>query len=249
MFTPRWTTHNYAGTTLQVLLADTTGERWYDHDWEPLPEMALMKQSKLKPGAIVFDCGAHHGVVASMLATDVTSTGSVVAIEGLPSNADVAKQIVERNQLGNVAVIQAAVSDKPGTVRFRTSQVGNSNGSIATTEDETVEVTATTVDLLAETHGWPDVLYIDVEGAELAVLAGASKALESRPDLLIEVHVGYGLEALGGSAAQVIDQVRTMGYEMWAYNDLGIDTPLPLDEAPPAIVEDRFFIIAINGAA
>ena len=57
------------------------GAGWYDHDWPELPEIALLKQHGLRPGARVFDIGAHQGVVALMLSKTVGPEGFVLAVE------------------------------------------------------------------------------------------------------------------------------------------------------------------------
>src|SRR6266567_1987426 len=60
--------HMYGGFALDLCLADPMAQGWYDHDWDELPEIALLKHSRLRPGARVFDLGAHQCVVALMLA-------------------------------------------------------------------------------------------------------------------------------------------------------------------------------------
>ncbi len=102
------------------------GELWYDVDWEEPREFSLLRSSRLVPESTVFDCGAHYGVVAALLAHEVPG-GRVIAIEGLAHNAGVASRIVERNALANVEIVHAAVSSQPGEVRF-SEQL---NGSIA----------------------------------------------------------------------------------------------------------------------
>jgi hypothetical protein len=84
--------------------------------------------------------------------------------------------------------------------------VGTS-GQIAAKGDglPTISVQAYSVDDLTERYGRPDVLYIDVEGFEEKVLSGARRTLESaRPDCVIEVHIGLGLEKQGGSPAGIL---------------------------------------------
>ena len=73
--------HNYGAGTLKVLLVDPLSEGWYDVDWAELPEIAALRNSLLRPGARVFDLGAHQGVVAMMLAREVGERGLIVAVE------------------------------------------------------------------------------------------------------------------------------------------------------------------------
>ncbi|MSU36865.1 MAG: hypothetical protein EXS36_17560 [Pedosphaera sp.] len=73
----RVVSHTYAGIPLKVELADGMGEGWYDHDWETLPELDVLGRGRLKPGARVFDFGAHQGVVGMILGHRVGPRGQV----------------------------------------------------------------------------------------------------------------------------------------------------------------------------
>jgi len=193
----------------------------------------------------VFDLGAHHGVVALTLAREVGPDGRVIAVEGSQWNADVARWNAERNGVPNLNVVYSAVSDHEGTVRFADRASSNSNGRILDSDAVgSVEVPSTTVDKLAGLYGLPDVLYVDVEGFELAVLHGAEEALEGRPDLMIEVHVGCGLEAAGGSSDELLKLLTGLGYELWVHDEVDICVPEPIDRHPD-IQRGRFFITAV----
>src|SRR5829696_6377206 len=90
--------HIYGGVSLNIHLADPLAEGWYDRDWPELPEIALLRRHKLKPGARVFDLGAHQGVVALMLAKEVGPKGLVVAVEGYTHNAAICLKNKNLNQ-------------------------------------------------------------------------------------------------------------------------------------------------------
>ncbi|MDQ3730107.1 MAG: hypothetical protein M3355_11040 [Actinomycetota bacterium] len=64
-FAERIVSHRYGGHSLQIIVGSPYGER-YDRDWAELPEIALLKEHRLRPGALVFNLGANHGVVALM---------------------------------------------------------------------------------------------------------------------------------------------------------------------------------------
>src|SRR5437868_6156695 len=88
-YRPRRVRHTYGGTPLEIELADPLGAAWYDRDWPALPEIELLSRHRLRPGARVFDLGAHQGVVALMLAQAVGPDGQVVAVEASPHNVAV----------------------------------------------------------------------------------------------------------------------------------------------------------------
>jgi FkbM family methyltransferase len=132
----------------------------------------------LPAGALAFDVGANRGEVAQLL---VHLGGRVVAVEPNPELADGL-----RRRFGDrVAVECAAVGAAEGTAELRLGK-DDAHSTLspdwverAPTQDrwgETIEVPVTTLDALAARHGAPQLVKIDVEGFEDAVLAGLSTA-------------------------------------------------------------------------
>ncbi|MEA2306055.1 MAG: hypothetical protein QOH43_3335 [Solirubrobacteraceae bacterium] len=208
-FPPRVVEHEYGGHRLRVALRDPLAEGWYDHDWGLQAEIELLKQGRLGPGALVFDVGAHQGVVALLLAREVGEHGHVVAVEAEPHNAEVALENKALNDAGNLTVIPAAISDRPGRIFFSeglngTVQPGGRAGKVA--------VEATTIDELATRFGEPDVVFVDVEGFEERALAGARRTLaRGRTDVFVELHDRDTLSRAGASAERVVGHLVEAG--------------------------------------
>ena len=239
-FTPQVVTHVYGGGALQVYLSDPLARGWYDRDWDELPEIAALRRTRLGPGAQVFDAGAHQGVVAMMLAREVGPSGRVVAFEPNPHNAAAARKNRDLNGMRQLEVVEAAVSDRQGTIVFNeglNGQLEEGDGKYGR-----LIVRCTTLDAEAGRDGVPDVVFVDVEGAECRVLAGASRALSAGADFFVEVHVGCGLEHLGGSAAQVLEYFPEERFTRLgrAENETAFR---PLAEDDP-LFQDRFFLLA-----
>lgn len=195
-FRPYVARHCYGGLPLQINIVDATSRRWYDMDWECPEEIAVLaERGQLRPGATVFDIGAHQALVAMLLAARVAPNGRVIAVEPTPHNIWAARcNLADNQQDGVVELVHAAASDVPGTLRF----VPGLNGHVTTSGAVGIDVPAITVDQLATRVGPPHVVFIDVEGFEIQAVRGAREVLRSaRPDLFIEVHAGVGLEAFG----------------------------------------------------
>lgn len=195
-FRPYTSVHRFGNRELAIHVADQIARSWYDVDWTVPGEIQLLaNRGQLKHGVTVFDLGAHHAVVAMILADYVGDSGRVIAVEASAHNVEVALVNVAANDMNMVTVVHAAVSDSGGDLRF----VPALNGQVATDYAPAVIVPATTVDLLTERYGPPAVVFMDVEGYEINVLRGAVRTIETAcPDICIEVHAGgNGLEKFG----------------------------------------------------
>jgi FkbM family methyltransferase len=241
-YSARTVEHTYGGHRLKVLLADPLSEGWYGKDWPALPEVKLLQESSLKPGAKVFDVGAHQGVVAAMLACTVGPSGKVVAVEANPHNFKTAQKNREQNGLTQLEILHAAVSNTPGKLNFNEGLNGQIDDGTGAWGQFTVD--AITVDNLAEKFGMPDVVFLDIEGAECLALAGATQVLAHGPDFFVEVHVLNGLEKLGGSVAKVLQYFPANRFELFvraeqdeSFRPIRVDDPL---------FADRFFMVATH---
>lgn len=234
--------HRYGDATLRVELADGLAEGWYDHDWDALPEFAVLSRSRLRAGARVFDVGAHQGVVGLMLGHRVGPTGQVVLVEPNPHNVAQCRRNVELNVMPWVIPHHAAISDAVGTIRFN----GGLNGAAAEISDYggVIEVPAVTLDSLTAQYGPPDVVFLDVEGFEARALAAASETFATGPDWFVEVHVGCGLEAAGGSVEQIFGHFPASEFERFVHTE-GDREPTPFAAAPAELFCTRFFLTAL----
>ncbi len=137
-----------------------------------------------KPGMVVFDIGANAGFYTLAFARLATECGQVWAFEPLADNIGYLHQHVARNHFTNVHVVQVAVSDKAGLAGLDVvldgsmGVLGKKGGYLVPTValDEMIESGE-----LPE----PDLIKMDVEGAESMVLEGAAKLLARRRVLLL----------------------------------------------------------------
>lgn len=152
----------------------------------------------IRPGMKVWDIGANQGLFAFAAASRSGREGEVLAFE--PDSFLV--NLLERSRAmpdataASVQILPVAVSDKCGIVSLliaasdRTlNHLENAKGNPRTggSRDKRL-VVSVNLDLIMESHGTPDFVKIDVEGAEAAVLLGATELLRvGRPLMIIEV--------------------------------------------------------------
>lgn len=240
-FPARVVEHLYGGNPLRIYLSDALSQGWYDHDWDELPELSELKKHKLRAGARVFDVGAHQGVVAAMLALAVGSEGHVIAVEANSHNSQTAARNRELNGLSQLEIVEAAISNTTEPLYFNE----NLNGQIAGGEEYGKRlVKAVTLDGLAKRFGMPDVVFLDVEGAEYLALLGASEVLRSNADFFIEVHVGCGLERLDGSVEKIMRHFPLDRYNILARSNHENNFRVIHENDP--ITQERFFLLALH---
>jgi FkbM family methyltransferase len=254
-FDRRVVRHRYVGVDLAVEIADPVGACWYDRDWVAFEpdrlvdhelesvgglEFDLLARYGLRPGARVFDLGAHQGVVGLILGHRVGAGGEVVLIEPDPHNFAQCRRNIELNAMPWVVAHQAAAADREGTLSF------SRGGHVAELSDYggTFTVEAVTVDGLARRFGRPDVVFVDVEGFECRVLAGAAATRASAVDWFVEVHVGCGLEAARGSADEALAFFPAERYERFVHKE-DDSLAVALADASRDVFRSRFYLTAV----
>jgi FkbM family methyltransferase len=147
----------------------------------------------LSPGAVFYDIGANIGFYAIVGGRIVGAGGHVYAFEPFPESAEAIRNNARLNRFAQVTVEEAAVSDHSGELflelkgqseihKLTDKRDENKNGIM-------VPVVALD-DYISDRKGRaPSLVMIDVEGAELEVLAGMERTMqEHRPVIVCEIH-------------------------------------------------------------
>ena len=171
----------------------------------------------VKKGSVGWDVGANVGIFTLAAAQ---RGGDVLAIE-----PDIFLYSLlcrtrhhRKNQSLSFEPLCSAIAAKPGTARLAIAKRGRASNFLEKFEGrsqtggvrETFLVPVLTLDLLLQEHKKPDLIKIDVEGAEADVLEGATKILsEVRPVMLIEV---------GESTSEnVISLLKKFNFQIYDY--------------------------------
>lgn len=208
--------------------------RWRKHE----PETTYL--ADLLSGApVCLHVGASDGR-HSYVMTKVAPQARIYAIEPSAFSYAVLKTLLAWHRIGDrVTPVYAAVGDKVGemllvTPRKLSGRMGRAYAYISKTapagkarpdlEDMGVEVQKTpvvTLDSFCAERGIDHVDFIrmDIEGAELMALEGATGLLDrDRPTVLLEIHPAMLAQRFGGTAEQVVQLFTRRGYRMFALN-------------------------------
>lgn len=144
-------------------------------------------QPFIVPNSLVIDVGANVGFFTSFFAEWVNENGHVIAIEPDPSNCKNLQDTLIQNQLMNrVEIVAAAATSYNGKASLQLDPNNPTNHKLGS---EGISVDAITVDSLVTKYNLPvSFIKIDVQGAELSVLEGASETIERfHPTLIVEI--------------------------------------------------------------
>jgi FkbM family methyltransferase len=208
-------------TPVRILSGPARGMRWsapagvadfWLGTWES--EKAKLFARRVEPGQTVYDVGANVGYYTLMAARLVGPTGRVVAFEPSPRNLEFLHRHLALNHSRNVQVLNVAVSDSEGETRFlvdsdpKLSKITNAGNIIVRT---------TTLDHLMSRLPLPDLIEMDIEGAEYSALLGAEQLLrKSNPVIFLSTHGRENHHAC-------CDLLRSLGYKLHAIGAMPID--------------------------
>lgn len=237
--------HNYCGHPLKLTIADELAKGWYDCDWPKLQEIEFLKNKTLKEGSLVFDIGAHQGLVAQVLSKTVKDGGRIVAVEANPHNASVMKKNCALNSIKNIEIVEAAIDEQDGELFFNeglNGKVDSGNG-----EWGKVATKAVCIDTLVNQFGAPDLIFLDVEGFELNAIKGCNHSFSKIKSWFIEVHADYQLQSFGGSVELILQKFPKELFQCYIANDSEREfRELSHDPASVKLMEKRFYLIALR---
>jgi FkbM family methyltransferase len=164
------------------------------------------------------DIGAHIGLVTLPMSQVVAVDGKVYAFEPSTANLRYLHRHLANNNVRNAEVISCLVGqdDRDSVSFFEQRWVSGMNGlTVKREHDKFVQTTRAQISIdrfCSERSLAPDVIKIDVEGAEFGVLKGAEATLRHyRPRIFLSVHPTQ-LKMLGSSSEALSQLIENIGY-------------------------------------
>ena len=175
----------------------------------------------LKEGMVFADVGANIGSHAINAARLVGGTGSVFAFEADPDTYRLLAGNIQSNGLRNIDLRQTCVSDHVGTLSFYKHKDSAKSSIVDRGEKLSVTLPSDTLDNLIPANTKIDVLKVDVEGAELSVLRGATGVFtdQRRPSVvIIEV---FDVRDNTDKSEGIREVLEGYGYEFYLFDGHG----------------------------
>ena len=151
-----------------------------------------------EPGGVAYDIGAHLGYMTLALAECVGQVGQVFCFEPISQNIPFITELCSLNDLQQRAqVIPVALANTNGLEKMIALGSSSTHLLKAAVEDQKIDgcsetvVTTWTLDhfVFERSNPVPDVIKMDVEGAEALVIEGGLRTLERyMPKMIIEIH-------------------------------------------------------------
>jgi FkbM family methyltransferase len=220
---------DWARKILWTLHLDVTRNLRYDRlTWKVM-------QTHLHPGSNAIDVGCHKGEVLDWILA-FAPQGRHWAFEPLPHlAADLIKKFGDR-----VQVVEAALSDQSGKTKFQFVKDSPAYSGILrreyTTDTPNIEELEVAMSTLDEQVGAAkiDLIKVDVEGGEWAVLAGGSSVIQrDRPLIIFEFGKGAS-EYYGTTPEKMWTLLTGWGYSLYDLRSY-VKSATPLTEAALAM--------------
>ncbi|QDT55714.1 hypothetical protein Pan44_37600 [Caulifigura coniformis] len=184
------------------------------------PEVIDRFRSWLTPDSVFYDVGGNAGYF-SFIASTIVTRGHILAFEPIASNIAIFEEHLRRNRrrpgLDRITLLPYAVADTEKVVQFTNDPVLTGSNTYVDSSFfgpsvEKVDVQCVSIDgQIAKGAPVPDVIKIDVEGAELDVLKGAVSTLKSHhPHLLLATHDAH----VPGIDRQCAEFLKDLGYTL-----------------------------------
>jgi FkbM family methyltransferase len=184
----------------------------------------------LRAGMTVLDIGAHHGLYTLLASRKVGMQGRVLAFEPSPRERKNLLKHLRLNRCRNVVVEAIALGGQSGLGELFVVE-GMETGCNCLRPPDVSEPTTKISTSIETLDGFlaqrgihrADFIKIDVEGAELEVLRGATTLLKRppRPIILAEVQE-LRTAAWGYSAREIVDFLRPYDYRWFRLAEAGL---------------------------
>lgn len=217
------------GVTATVAIPDRSASREIRYALENETDLLRILLDDLQESDVFLDVGSHIGLFAAF-ASEVAPDGRVIAVEPYPPNIDALEETVNRSNGAPIQIIRRPLSDRVEELALSTPDLPGTRGLssiVSNIGGETIQVESTTGDELL-TSGripQPNIVKIDVEGAEGAVINGMESLLRSSDcrSVYCEVHLGHASPEAEAYQEEIESNLSAAGFNTKTILDRGLE--------------------------
>jgi FkbM family methyltransferase len=196
----------------------------YTTSLEGRAEFAALVDVATSPGGVLFDIGAHCGLISSLWCA-ARAANHAFGFEPSPALVRRITEIRDLNQFGDrMQINQLGIGEAKSTASMLIDPVGGFVQSqhfdhTMWSKPESIEISIESIQGAAERLGViPNVIKLDIEGFEYEAIKGSVGFLaEHRPVLFLELHLNY-LEQRKLSPQNVVELLQQCGYAFFTYS-------------------------------
>lgn len=194
--------------------------------WEPFETLIFKKF--IKKNTIFIDIGAHIGYYSLLCASKATK-GKIFAFEPVPQNFNLLQKNIILNGLTNIEPIQKAVSNQNNNVSLFLSNDSNTGdnrffgdsvfGKLG--EQKSIKVSCLKLDdFFKEYNILPNVIKMDIQGAESLALKGMKNTLQNVENLILFTEFWpKGIISTGESPQEFLETVNEYGFKIFEIDE------------------------------
>ena len=214
-----------------------------DHVWEPQTTKLLVHLAAKAKHVVIG--GAYAGDQAILVAKKIADSGGIChAFEPNRDQLDMLKRNTKNNKLDNIEFNSVGLWQDDETTLTLVGNDSHAHPAVVDTAVEATDETAFSTTSI-NTYGTRqkldliDLIMLDIEGAEIQALRGASHYLSqpagAAPTVVFEVHRDYVDWSNGLENTEIVRFLTDLGYQVYALRDFNANVPMansPIELVP-----------------
>jgi len=209
----------------------------------------LLIQRYLRSGDVYIDVGANIGMHTLAAAQAMDGKGKIIAFEPFEATAHMLQKSMWMNGFSTITEIhQAAVSNVTGRQHLFIGMTSGHHSLISLDPlsghvGESVEVPVVRLDEVLASSQHIDLIKIDAEGSELAVIEGAISLIKNNPNIALIVEFGPShLQRTGHTSTQWFNAFSALGLDCMVINaGTGLLESMPMEDISKVESANLFF--------
>ena len=167
----------------------------------------------------ILDVGANVGLTALVMAETMAPDGRIFAFEASERGSYLIRDNAMLNGLGeHITVVNALIADHSGLALDFYGDAASGSASIIPgylDHNRPLSKATLALDDFISAHGLtPELIKMDIEGAELKALAGLTQTMRTiRPLVFVELH-SWGDVTVSGTVAYLLPQLAALAYHL-----------------------------------